>query len=660
MKNEKSGFSLIEVLIALIIISLVTSAMAPVISKKLIATGAFITVKGGGSAFCDAGQYLEDSGSCADCPKGFFCVNNEKKQCLEGQVSDVAQSACTTCENGFYANETQDKCIKCEAGSYCTQGKKTTCPDGSTSTEGQYFCTSCPEGYYCQNGEQKSCESKFTNCTTCTQSACLSCKKGYDLESGRCTLKGFSQDFCDTLGDNLLYLTASQNDGTAACVTRANVGDSYVGGPDLNKIKTEAGITVVNSGSTCGSETNYSGKCCWLGNNVGTTASDCGASGNGDSTYSGCKRTVCTWAAAKAACENWAPNGSGTKGKWRLPTRNELSVWANNISTIQKKQGKNGLELCDYYSGYGSVRCNYNSYACSGAESNYCHPTYVWSSDEYGTSPAYGHYLSQGSFDGWSSYSKSSAFSARCVLTEDTYMGKKPTSLRSQADCDYFGKDLKFINSSQGGPACVTKANVGDTSYGGPPVKNVGGITVVGSSTACGSYGDDSIKCCWTGSNGNTCSSAKDGSRYSGCSRTVCTWEAANAACKNFAPTYNTKGKWRLPTTGEVSSWARVFDTINSGDDGLRLCAEGTYYYDSKFAICSLGTTSSYCTIKNDSYSGQCQPDTLWADDRSEYEAYYFWLINDQINDSYNSDSKTKPRSARCVLDDETVRSLRF
>lgn len=657
MKNEKSGFSLIEVLIALIIISLVTSAMAPVISKKLIATGAFITVKGGGSAFCDAGQYLEDSGSCADCPKGFFCVNNEKIQCLEGQISDVAQSACTTCENGFYANETQDKCIKCEAGNYCTQGKKTTCPDGSISTEGQYFCTSCPEGYYCQNGEQKSCESKFTNCTTCTQSACLSCKKGYDLESGRCTLKGFSQDFCDTLGDNLLYLTASQNDGTAACVTRANVGDSYVGGPDLNKIKSEAGITVVQSGSTCGSKDNYSSKCCWLGNNVEYTSTkgQCTETSD-DIPYGGCKRTVCTWAAGTAACKAYAPpNATYTKGKWRMPTGGEVGSWGG---FVYREKNNEGMNLCNFSSGYGVPWCYDNqSYTkrCFGASADFCTPSDVWTNAENDLQNAGHAYRQTYDFSFYYQRAKTSAYSVRCVLTEDTYLGKKPTSLRSQADCDYFGKDLKFLTNSQGGPACVTKANVGDTSYGGPPVKNVGGITVVGSSTTCGSYGDDSIKCCWTGSNGNTCSSAKDGSRYSGCSRTVCTWYAANAACKNFAPTYNTKGKWRLPTTGEVSSWGATFDTVNNGNDGLRLCGQGTYYYDSKFAICDLGTISSYCKIGNDSYSGQCQPDTLWADG-----ANYFWLINDQINDSYNSSSETVARSARCVLDDETVRSLRF
>ena len=110
-----------------------------------------------------------------------------------------------------------------------------------------------------------------------------------------------SQEACDLLGLNLLFLTAEQNGGKRACVTKANVGDTYADGPKINPT---AGVTVVNAGESCGSSSDYSSKCCWLGNNVGETSSSCSASGNGDSTYSGCKRTVCNWNAAKSACAN--------------------------------------------------------------------------------------------------------------------------------------------------------------------------------------------------------------------------------------------------------------------------------------------------------------------------------------------------------------------
>lgn len=47
MKNSKKAFSLVEILVALIIVSLITAALAPVITKKLSSSG--VTITGGGS-----------------------------------------------------------------------------------------------------------------------------------------------------------------------------------------------------------------------------------------------------------------------------------------------------------------------------------------------------------------------------------------------------------------------------------------------------------------------------------------------------------------------------------------------------------------------------------------------------------------------------------
>ena len=156
-----------------------------------------------------------------------------------------------------------------------------------------------------------------------------------------------SQEDCDKLGKNLLFLTASQNGGTAACVTKANVGDTYMNGPEISP---SAGVKVVSAGSTCGSQYDYTTKCCWLGNNVNATSTTCDADNNGDSTYSGCKRTMCNWAGGNAACKNWE-SVSGTKGLWRLPTKEEFSAWQNNFSSILDNQGTKGLQLCARYGG---------------------------------------------------------------------------------------------------------------------------------------------------------------------------------------------------------------------------------------------------------------------------------------------------------------------
>ena len=100
-----------------------------------------------------------------------------------------------------------------------------------------------------------------------------------------------SQADCDPF--NALFIPASYNGsgGRNSCVTKYNVGDAY--GPS-----TPSGVRVVSAGSNC------SGNCCWQGN----TSTSCTATGNGNSTYSGCNRTVCTRGAAYAACSKWAPS----------------------------------------------------------------------------------------------------------------------------------------------------------------------------------------------------------------------------------------------------------------------------------------------------------------------------------------------------------------
>ena len=485
-----------------------------------------------------------------------------------------------------------------------------------------------------------------------------------------------SQAVCDKLGENLMYLTAAQNGGKAACVTKANVGDSYAHGPDLDKIKSSAGITVVNAGSTCGSSSDYSSKCCWLGNNVGTTSDACNASGNGDSTYSGCKRTVCTWAAAKSACENWE-SINGTKGKWRLPTKNELSAWSSNISTIQLNQGKNGLELCDYNSGYGSVYCWSRNSACSGVMNDICYPFDVWSSDEYDSSQAYYHDLVSGSFRSRNVH-KSLAFSARCVIDEDAYKevfggnggGSNDNTnneegtpiinkITSQADCDKLGDGLLFLTAEQNGGkrACVTKANVGDEYKNGPDLnalKTSAGITVVNAGSTCGSKSDYTSKCCWLGNNvgltSETCTDTGNSSgTYSGCKRAVCTYEASKAACKAFEPTNSgTKGKWRLPNQTELSSWGSYLYIIslNKGESGLQLCDRDLNYGSAK--------CDSHTTNCKGAYGNYCIPNYLWATNGYDSrQAYLYYLTNGVLYSGYNY--KTYALSARCILDEDAV-----
>ena len=207
-----------------------------------------------------------------------------------------------------------------------------------------------------------------------------------------------SQADCDPF--NALFIPAAYNGsgGKNLCVTKYNVGDTN--GPTIASSTTTV---------TAGSDPCSANKCCWRG----TTSSPCTASGiwsGHSSSYSGCTRTVCTWAAANASCQSWAPNGTSA-GDWRLPTQNEMKGWANNIERVSTYLGSDGLQLCDYISPtFGSVRCYYTN-RCSGANNSNCYPDNVWSSPS-----GYYFYLDIGKFYGPNSGDARGAFSARCVL----------------------------------------------------------------------------------------------------------------------------------------------------------------------------------------------------------------------------------------------------
>ena len=214
-----------------------------------------------------------------------------------------------------------------------------------------------------------------------------------------------SQADCDPF--NALFIPAAYNGtgGKNTCVTKYNVGDPN--GPDI-----ASSVTIVDyvDLGRCPS----SASCCWKGTYTPCTGS---GSWNGHTTsYSGCARTMCKWHAANSSCQAWAPGGTSA-GDWRLPTSNEMEGWANNISKVSTYLGSDGLQLCDSssYSSYGSVRCHDNYSRCYGARYDDCRPDYVWSATP--RNGLYHYYnLVHGRFEGPTSGMTKIAASARCVL----------------------------------------------------------------------------------------------------------------------------------------------------------------------------------------------------------------------------------------------------
>ncbi len=80
---------------------------------------------------CENGTYLDtNNNQCLNCPVGFECKVNLKKQCLDGTYADEKSSSCSICPAGFY----------------CKNGIKKQCENGSYSKEGYSSCITCQEG----------------------------------------------------------------------------------------------------------------------------------------------------------------------------------------------------------------------------------------------------------------------------------------------------------------------------------------------------------------------------------------------------------------------------------------------------------------------------------------------------------------------------------
>jgi len=231
----------------------------------------------------------------------------------------------------------------------------------------------------------------------------------------------------DCYDDNYKYLTAAQNGGTAACVTKYNVGDTYLGGPTA----TVEGNSVVPAGTSC-----VSSACCWIGNGAGITGNKAYCTDSygkeGDSnyiSYSGCTRSACTWDAANNACNQYAGGGLQA-GQWRLPTQNEMSAWVNNVADVNHNKGIDGLMICndnDVVS--GNVNCE-NTAACIGSGDDGCHSYDLWTGTSY-ENETLGWYHN-GWFAGNSAniqqHPPNRAFGARCISQNTSLYGWKSFS----------------------------------------------------------------------------------------------------------------------------------------------------------------------------------------------------------------------------------------
>lgn len=252
------GFSLVELTVGMIIISVLLAAFMPIITKKTKANSTVL--KGGGNVLqgggefgpdclfhirsgcilcnikcsegeyaetrpctcrsckeysnlctacdekrcnrCDKGYFLEN-GNCTLCPKGNYCDGLNRYPCTAGTYqSNTGKSECMECNSGKWQDKTgQSSCKSCGAGTYSDAiGPKfscTPCAAGTYNTgTGNSSCKTCDNNYYCPGGDQKiSCSSN--GCSDCkkTDGDCTSCPAGKYVSGGKC-MPCTKEDFC--------------------------------------------------------------------------------------------------------------------------------------------------------------------------------------------------------------------------------------------------------------------------------------------------------------------------------------------------------------------------------------------------------------------------------------------------------------------------------
>ena len=186
-KNYLFGFSLVELLISLIVISCITAAFTPIITKKF-SSGVL-----GGDSVSDITIKCEQFGEhcnlctnniCLAC-SGLVCQGDEfihDKSCSCKKCKDEYNTSCLKCD--------ETKCTSCETGKFPSGRNCLICntkyPNCTTCDETK--CTSCENNYKLVDGAcVPDCTKLFTSsCTACDIDNCTTCAGGYDLINGRC------------------------------------------------------------------------------------------------------------------------------------------------------------------------------------------------------------------------------------------------------------------------------------------------------------------------------------------------------------------------------------------------------------------------------------------------------------------------------------------
>ena len=420
--QKKSAFSLVELLISLIVISCISAAFAPLITKKFSTQ----IIGRGGDSISDITADCEKFGPNCNLCTSNFCLSCTGLNCADNEYKDNATCTCKKCNKEY-----GEHCIECNSDK----------------------CSTCADGYYLdEKNKCSACNNKYSNCLSCNKEECTSCINGYVIKNSNC--EPFS---CS--GDNFIQVGN-------LCITKKNMGDA-------DELAIPNGINIVNTGSTCNSSN--SNFCCWKGNTTNTCDNENGG------TYSGCNRTVCDYYAADYICKNYNYGGY----TWRLATTSEMSGWinssidlkANGLQLCDSTSGKLSALCANINNCSGSSDGKCYPYHIWNATSNYYLMNGKWSQGNDSN-------LSAFSTRCVTEMQKSceAKFGAECLTCDENKClacDNNDGYVLKNGKCESTfckGSDFMLI-----GNLCITRRNMGDSTT----LKIPSGINIVNTYTNC-------------------------------------------------------------------------------------------------------------------------------------------------------------------------------
>lgn len=187
------GFSLVEIVVALIIVSVIIALLAPIITRRIksnsVSIGQVTNTTPSDNITSECSDNPNFGPECKLCTSK-YCIDCGLKGCAIGQYADIKRCECKNCSEkyGNACSQCDSKnCIQCISSSYyINNGVCTLCPSGSYC-DGKNILPTCPEGHYCNSSGIHSCSEKFSAaCKECTESGCKKCDNYYFLTNGKC------------------------------------------------------------------------------------------------------------------------------------------------------------------------------------------------------------------------------------------------------------------------------------------------------------------------------------------------------------------------------------------------------------------------------------------------------------------------------------------